>query len=141
MEKANTSKMNWTRKCIECDVNFCIRDAFVLHLLGKRHQKKVRKRDKSHLNDVRERTMGVTGKLRYSGRNVCLFKYFLFPSLSLKSQGLSRCHSFSLFIYTTFVATSISNFSLILFLNLSGPFHQWSFSSGVNLSTSSIFKM
>lgn len=60
MEKANTSKMNWTRKCIECDVNFCIKDAFVLHLLGKRHQKKVRKRDKSHLNDVRERTMGVT---------------------------------------------------------------------------------
>lgn len=64
MEKANTSKMNWSQKCLDCNVNFSLKDAYVLHLLGKRHQKKVKKRDLSRLNDVRERTMGVSGKLR-----------------------------------------------------------------------------
>lgn len=64
MEKADTSKKTLTRKCGDCDVNYTTKRDFVLHLLGKRHQKKIKQRDKSHLINVRERTVCVSGKMK-----------------------------------------------------------------------------
>ncbi|KAK8402715.1 hypothetical protein O3P69_000810 [Scylla paramamosain] len=62
MEGAKSTEKNWARKCIVCDVNFSYKHAYILHLLGKRHQKNVRKRDRSQVNTVRNRTVCFSGR-------------------------------------------------------------------------------
>ncbi|KAG0719719.1 Speckle targeted PIP5K1A-regulated poly(A) polymerase [Chionoecetes opilio] len=55
-----SQKDNWARKCNVCDVNFSERNAYILHLVGKRHQKTVRKRDKTQENAARNRTVWLS---------------------------------------------------------------------------------
>ncbi|XP_045133621.1 speckle targeted PIP5K1A-regulated poly(A) polymerase-like isoform X2 [Portunus trituberculatus] len=62
MEGAKSTAKTWARKCIVCDVNFSYKHAYILHLLGKRHQKNVRKRDRSQVNTVRNRTVCFSGR-------------------------------------------------------------------------------
>lgn len=62
MAEVKPPKVNWNRKCTLCDVNFCAKNAYVLHLLGKRHQKNVKKRDRNQVNAVRNKTVCLTGK-------------------------------------------------------------------------------
>lgn len=62
MERAKSTEKNWARKCIVCDVNFSYKHGYILHLLGKRHQKNVRKRDKSQVNTVKYRTVCFSGR-------------------------------------------------------------------------------
>lgn len=63
MAEVKPPKVNWNRKCTLCDVNFCAKNAYILHLLGKRHQKNVKKRDRNQVNAVRNKTVCLTGKL------------------------------------------------------------------------------
>ena len=70
MEGAKHTKANWSRKCILCDVNFCAKDAYALHLLGKRHQKNIKKRPKSQLDTVRIRTVCLAGKLSLQDKHI-----------------------------------------------------------------------